>query len=131
MAKRFKEAADAAQPVYSTIIGSAQAEQMHQNDVSAKQRSGNAAKIAKEHGVGEQSAQVVQDAQEALKTQGKKGMKMPRINMAFSPSNIDFVRVMAAIKGQTMTQYVNALLDREREANGEAYEAAKKLSTDL
>ena len=56
---------------------------------------------------------------------------MPRINMAFSPSNIDFVRVMAALKGQTMTQYVNALLDREREANGEAYEAAKKLSTDL
>nr|DAF06745.1 MAG TPA: repressor [Caudoviricetes sp.] len=104
MAKRFKEAADAAQPVYSTIIGSAQAEQ---------------------------DAQVVQDAQEALKTQGKKGMKMPRINMAFSPSNIDFVRVMAALKGQTMTQYVNALLDREREANGEAYEAAKKLSTDL
>ena len=30
-------------------------EQMHQNDVSAKQRSGNAAKIAKEHGVGEQT----------------------------------------------------------------------------
>ena len=79
----------------------------------------------------EQDEQVVQDAQEALKTQGKKGMKMPRINMAFSPSNIDFVRVMAALKGQTMTQYVNALLDREREANGEAYEAAKKLSTDL
>lgn len=30
-------------------------EQIHQNDVSAKQRSGNAARIAEEHGVGEQT----------------------------------------------------------------------------
>ena len=107
MAKGFKEAAAAAQPVYNTIIGCAQEEQAAHE------------------------TKVVQDAQEAHKTQGKKGMKMPRINMAFSPSNIDFVRIMAAIKGQTMTQYVNALLDKEREANGEAYEAAKKLFTDL
>lgn len=105
--KKFKDTADAAQPVYSTIIGSVQEEQKTQVEQNA------------------------QEAQEALRTQGRKGMKMPRINMAFSPSNIDFIRVMAAIKGQTMTQYVNSIIDREREEAGEAYQRAKDLIDSL
>ncbi|MFR1625216.1 MAG: hypothetical protein ACLSU1_10545 [[Eubacterium] siraeum] len=70
--------------------------------------------------------QDVLDAQEAQSTQGKKGAKMPRINMAFTPSNLDFIRTMAAIRGQSMTQYVNDLIERER-LNSNIYEAAKKL----
>ena len=68
----------------------------------------------------------IQDVQEAQATQGKKGAKMPRINMAFTPSNLDFIRTMAAIRGQSMTQYVNSLIEKERQ-NNETYEAAKKL----
>lgn len=70
--------------------------------------------------------QDVLNAQEAQATQGKKGAKMPRINMAFTPSNLDFIRTMAAIRGQSMTQYVNSLIEKERK-NNETYEAAKKL----
>ena len=107
MAKGFKETAAAAQPVYSTIIGAAQQEQQTQDTPK------------------EQEAQAVQEAQA---TQGRKGMKMQRINMAFTPSNIDYIRVMAAIRGQTMTQFVNALITQDRERNGEAYDAAKTLT---
>lgn len=107
MAKGFKETAAAAQPVYSTIIGAAQQEQQTQETPK------------------EQETQAVQEAQA---TQGRKGMKMQRINMAFTPSNIDYIRVMAAIRGQTMTQFVNALITQDRERNGEAYDTAKKLT---
>lgn len=72
-------------------------------------------------------AQLVLDALEAGKTQGKKGMKQQRINMAFTPSNLDFIRVMAGIQGMTMTQYVNSVIEAERERNGEKYHKAKAL----
>ncbi len=78
-----------------------------------------------------QEEQKKQEALEALKTQGKKGMKAGRINMAFTPSNMDFIRVMAAIQGMSMTQYVNAIIAQERERNGAAYEAAKQITKNL
>jgi YesN/AraC family two-component response regulator len=77
-----------------------------------------------------QKEQKAQEAREALQTQGRAGVKLDRINMAFSPSNYDFIKVMAAIRGQTMTAYVNTVLDAERERNGEKYKAAKALVED-
>lgn len=79
-----------------------------------------------------QKEQKAQEAREALQTQGRAGVKLDRINMAFTPANHDFIRVMAAIRGQTMTAYVNAVLDAERARNGDKYQAAKALvdSTD-
>lgn len=102
MGKNFKQAAEATQPVYNSIIGAAQ-------DPKAPD---------------EQSALA---AQETQTTRGRKGVKMPRINMAFTPSNLDFIKVMAAIRGQTMTQFVNTLVERERTTRGEEYERAKQL----
>ena len=58
-------------------------------------------------------------------------MKMQRINMAFTPANIDYIRVMAAIRGQTMTQFVNAIIAADKAENGDAYEAAKKIAEGL
>lgn len=78
-----------------------------------------------------QQEQIVQDvlkAQEVQQTQGKKGCKMQRINMAFTPNNIDFIRVIAKLKGQTMTQYVNDILDKEREENKALYDQIQELS---
>lgn len=103
MGKQFKDAAAAARPVYGTIIGSAQQPQEVQ---------------------GEQQAY---NAQEAQATQGRKGVKMPRINMAFTPSNLDYLRVMAGIKGVSITRYVNSLVEKDQEENGATYDAAKKL----
>lgn len=77
-----------------------------------------------------QKAQKAYEAKEALQTQGRAGVKLERINMAFTPSNYDFIKVMAAIRGQTMTVFVNSVLDNERARNGEKYKAAKALVDD-
>jgi len=71
------------------------------------------------------------DRLEAMMTQGKKGMKAMRMNMAFSPSNTDYVRVMSGIKGMTMTQFINSVLDADREKNGKVYRMAKELSKEI
>lgn len=68
-----------------------------------------------------------QQALENLRTQGQKGLKSPRINLAFRPSVYDFVHVMSAIRGQAMTEYINEVLAAEMERNRAAYEQAKAL----
>lgn len=49
-----------------------------------------------------------------LKTQGRKGCKAIRINMAFSPQNHRFIKVYASSMGMTMTEACNELLDYAR-----------------
>ena len=62
-----------------------------------------------------------------LRTQGRKGCKAPRINIAFTTANHDFARVMARATGKTMTEVVNMALDKYREANGVLYEKALEI----
>lgn len=107
MGKSFKPAAEAAQPVYNTIIGAAQEVQEVQEATPA------------------------QKALAALKTQGQKGAKLDRINMAFTADNMDYIRTMSKLKGQTMTQFVNILVAEEREKNGAAFDAAKAILESL
>lgn len=63
--------------------------------------------------------QQVQQAQEVVipeygKTQGKKGHKLPRINMAFSPDNHTFIKKRSRQLGISATDFVNILIDAER-----------------
>lgn len=103
MGKQFKDAAAAARPVYGSLIGSAPSTQEEQE---------------------------VHSAQNTPSTQGRKGEKLPRINMAFPPQNLEYLRIMAGIRGVSITKYVNSLIERDREQNGEIFEAAKKLIND-
>lgn len=110
MGKDFKKKAAGAQPVYSTIIGSAQDTQedlLVQEEYDTHQE------------------------QEVRGTQGRKGAKLPRINMAFSQENLDYLRVMAGIRGQSVTRYVNVLVELDMKKNREVYETARKLSEGL
>ena len=75
-----------------------------------------------------QKVQSVKEAQAEQHTQGRKGYKMQRINMAFTPDNIDFLRTISKVKGQTMTQFVNNILDKAREENKELIEQIKSLN---
>lgn len=68
-----------------------------------------------------------QDAMGTLSTQGKKGMKAMRINMAFSPELHDYIKVMSNVKGQTITEFVNEILRQSLEQNRETYEKAQEL----
>ena len=76
----------------------------------------------------EQKVQSVKEAQAEQHTQGRKGYKMQRINMAFTPDNIDFLRTISKVKGQTMTQFVNDILDKAREENKDLIEQIKSLN---
>lgn len=98
MPKGFKEAAARSAPVYGTIMGSTQA------------------------------AEAIAPTKEIHSTQGRKGEKQQRINMAFSPENLDYMRAMAGLKGISVTRFVNELIAQDREKNGAAYDKIRRLS---
>lgn len=62
-----------------------------------------------------------------MKTQGRKGCKAARINMAFSPENYEFIRVMSRISGQTLTDFTNNVIAKYREEHPEIFEQAKAI----
>lgn len=73
---------------------------------------------------GTASAQEAQERKESLKTQGRKGVKAIRINMAFTPSNHEFIRVMAKASGRTMTELTNQVIEAYRNEHPEFMEKA-------
>lgn len=72
-----------------------------------------------------------QERAERLATQGRKGCKATRINMAFTPANYDYIRVMARVSGKTMTEFTNFMLDKYREEHQEQYNQAKEIIDSL
>ncbi len=65
------------------------------------------------------------------KTQGRKGKKLPRLNMAFYNNNLDYVQKIAGIKGISATAYINQLIDMDKEKNKEIYEKIKNINYEL
>ena len=66
-----------------------------------------------------------QDAQahtntSAHDTQERK-QKHPRINMAFAPDNLDYLRTMAGLDGVSITAYVNRLIEADWDARQAEY----------
>lgn len=59
-----------------------------------------------------------------LKTQGRKGCKAIRINMAFTPDNHQFIKIMAKATGRTMTEFTNAVVTAYRNEHPEFLEQA-------
>jgi len=82
--------------------------------------------------IGKKGQQTTADAEEQaerasnLQTQGRKGCKAARINMAFTPENHEYIKLMAGRAGYTMTEYANGIIAKHREEHAEQYEAAKK-----
>ena len=107
MPKGFKDVAAHTKPVYGTVIGSTQEVQQEQE---------------------EQEVQRPKAVLAAVQTQGRRGAKLPRINMAFAPQNLEYLRIMAGLHGQSVTRYVNVLVEQDMELNRVVYEAAKRLA---
>ena len=59
---------------------------------------------------GTASPQEAQERAQDLKTQGRKGCKATRINMAFTPDNHEFIKIMARATGRTMTEFTNDVI---------------------
>ena len=68
---------------------------------------------------------------DARNTQGKRGMKADRMNMAFSHENFEYMRTMAGLHKMTMTKFINKLIEEDRQRNADLYEKAKSLMSDL
>lgn len=67
----------------------------------------------------------------SMKTAGRKGVKLPRINLAFTPENYEFIRIMAQVRGQSLTEFVNDMLKETRQNHADIYEQAIKFRNSL
>ena len=76
---------------------------------------------------GKASPQEATERASKLRTQGRKGCKALRINMAFSPDNHEFIRVLARISGKTMTEFTNFIIDAYRKEHSKDYDAARAI----
>ena len=73
----------------------------------------------------EYSEQQAQEMRQAGTTQGRKGCKAIRINMAFSPEIHEYIKVMARVRGESVTDFTNYVFRQSMEQNAELYERAK------
>ncbi len=78
-----------------------------------------------------QEAQPALDVYDARNTQGKAGLKAERINMAFSPANYEFIKVMSSFETMSLTKYVNHLVEEERKRSADKYQKIKDLKESL
>lgn len=66
-----------------------------------------------------------------FKTSGRKGLKLPRINLAFTPENHKYISVMSKMRGESITQFVNMLIDKNRELNSDLYDRALEIMDEM
>ncbi len=80
-----------------------------------------------------QGTQDTQSTQDTLPTpvehqpQRKRSQKLPRINMAFQESNLEYLQIMSRIEGVSITRYVNGLIEQDRSLRAELYDKGKEL----
>lgn len=74
---------------------------------------------------GTASAEEAEARREALQTQGRKGVKAIRINMAFRPSTHEFLKVMSKATGRTMTEFCNLVIEAYMNEHPEMLEQAR------
>lgn len=68
---------------------------------------------------------------ENLQTAGRKGCKLPRINLAFSPQVYDYVKTMSRAQGITLTEFCNKIMQQHMEEHRAIYEKAVEFRNSL
>ena len=79
----------------------------------------------------EYTAQEALAFMEDMQTRGRKGAHLPRINIAFSPGMYEYVKVMSAASGLSITAFVNKILQEHRDAHEDMYKRALDFRKDL
>lgn len=67
-----------------------------------------------------------QEMREAGTTQGRKGCKAVRINMAFTPEVHEYIKTMARVRGESVTDFTNFVFRQSMKENADLYEQAKQ-----
>ena len=62
-----------------------------------------------------------------MQTRGRKGVHLPRINMAFTPENHDFIKTMAFVTGKSMADFLNHIVTEYRKEYGQDYDAVLEM----
>ena len=71
------------------------------------------------------TAQEAQEMRQAGTTQGRKDCKAVRINMAFTPDVHEYIKTMARVRGESVTQFTNYVFQQSMKDNAELYEKAQ------
>ncbi|MCR4745534.1 MAG: hypothetical protein K5894_09955 [Lachnospiraceae bacterium] len=95
-------------------------------DDNERQTEGKPKKARKEY-----HGEEAQKWQKKRKTQGRKGCKMVRINMAFDLELHDFIRTMARVRGESMTEFTNYVFKLYMEDHLEVYKKAMEFKNTL
>lgn len=59
-----------------------------------------------------------------MQTQGRKGARMKRINMAFTPENHEYLAAMSRVQGESITVFLNGIIEDHRAAHADIYDKA-------
>lgn len=62
---------------------------------------------------------------------GRKGVKLPRINMAFAPEIYEYIQTVARVSGISMTDFVNLALREHARNHEELYSQAIEIRNSL
>lgn len=77
------------------------------------------------------SEQETADLMSQFRTSGHKGVKLPRINLAFAPDTYEYIQTMAQVRGQSMTTFVDHIVRKSMEDNKEIYLKALEFRNSL
>lgn len=110
-------------PVYSTIAdATAEAQEAPQTQGTQKKQ-----RKPVEAYSPEKAAEMVA----AGTTRGRKGCKLHRINMAFSDEVHEYIKTMARVRGESITEFTNYIFAKSMQDNAEIYEKAKAFKDSL
>ena len=68
----------------------------------------------------QEAAEILQ----TMKTAGRKGVKLPRINLAFAPDNYEYITIMSRVTGTTYTDFINHVIRQHMEEHRDIYNRA-------
>lgn len=54
---------------------------------------------------------------QTMETRGRKGIKLPRINVALRPDLLEYLKTISESCGYNMTEYINILLEADKKKN--------------
>jgi len=77
------------------------------------------------------NAQEAADFMQDMRTTGRKGLHLPRINVAFSPDVYDYVRTMSKAAGLTYTEFINKIIIDHKKTHEDIYQRAIDIRNSL
>lgn len=66
-----------------------------------------------------------------MRTTGHKGVKLPRINVAFAPDVYEYISTMSRVRGESMTTFINTVLRSYMQEHMDVYEKAIEFKNSL